>query len=92
MKYSLSIIMLILFVVQCNSQKLISTPEKIETAKKELNTTIRGFNNTIVNSDLENCIATLLGNADNEYKKYLIGGLLYNIDKDKSYQLHKEAY
>lgn len=50
------------------------------------------FNSCIVNSDLDNCIATLIKSADNEYKKYIIGGLLYEIDKDKSFQLHKEAY
>ncbi|MBN9292648.1 MAG: tetratricopeptide repeat protein [Flavobacteriia bacterium] len=70
----------------------MSSRDKIETAKKELNAAMTTFNGCIVNSDLDNCIATLIKSADNEYKKYIIGGLLYKIDKDKSFQLHKEAY
>ncbi|UAY50838.1 tetratricopeptide repeat protein [Ferruginibacter albus] len=50
------------------------------------------FDSCMVTSDLDNCIVTLLKNTDNEYKKYIIGGLLYDIDKDKSFQLHKETY
>lgn len=83
---------LILFSCSCYSQTLVSNRDKIETAKKELNTAMTTFNSCIVNSDLDNCILTLMKSADNEYKKYVIGGLLYEIDKDKSFQLHKEAY
>lgn len=83
---------LTLFSFSCNSQTLVSSRDKIETAKKELNTAMTTFNSCIVNSDLDNCIATLIKSADNEYKKYVIGGLLYEIDRDKSFQLHKEAY
>lgn len=83
---------LTLFSFSCNSQTLVSNRDKIETAKKELNTAMTTFNSCIVNSDLDNCIVTLIKSADNEYKKYIIGGLLYEIDKVKSFQLHKEAY
>lgn len=81
-----------LFSFSCNSQTLVSSRDKIETAKKELNAAMTIFNGCIVNSDLDNCITTLIKSADNEFKKYIIGGLLYEIDKDKSFQLHKEAY
>lgn len=83
---------LTLFSFSCNSQTLVSNRDKIETAKKELNAAMTHFNSCIVNSDLDNCIATLIESADNEYKKYIIGGLLYEINNDKSFQLHKEAY
>lgn len=78
--------------MSCNSQTLVSDRDKIETAKKELNPLLETFNSCIVNSDIDNCILPLIKNADNEYKKYIIGGLLFDIDKDKSFQLHKEAY
>lgn len=83
---------LILVTCSCYSQRLVSNRDKIETAKKELSTAMETFNSCIVNSDLDNCTLTLIKNADNEYKKYVIGGILYEIDKDKSFQLHKEAY
>jgi hypothetical protein len=83
---------LILFSCSSYSQRLVSNRDKIETAKKELSTAMETFNSCIVNSVLDNCILTLMKSADNEYKKYVIGGLLYEIDKDKSFQLHKEAY
>lgn len=83
---------LTLFSYSCYPQKLLSYQDKIETAKKELNAAISTFNLSIVNSDLDSCLAALMRSADNEYKKYLIGGLLYDIDADKSFQLHKEAY
>jgi len=35
---------------------------------------------------------TLIKSADNSYKKYIIGGLLFDIDANKSFQLHKEAF
>lgn len=50
------------------------------------------FSTCIVNSDADKCILDIIKSADTEYKKYLIGGLLYEIDKEKSFQLHKEAY
>jgi tetratricopeptide (TPR) repeat protein len=70
----------------------VSNRDKIEAAKKDLNTALTTFNSCIVNSNLEACVFTLIKNADNEYKKYIIGGVLYDIDKDKSFELHKEAY
>lgn len=50
------------------------------------------FSSCIVNADADKCILDLTGSADTEYKKYIVGGLLYEIDKEKSFQLHKEAY
>ena len=43
-------------------------------------------------SDTGACIEKLISNATDEYKKYLIGGALYNVDTVQSYKLHKEAY
>jgi len=86
------LIILILISFSCHSQTLVSNRDKIETAKKELTAAMTNFSNCIVAADLDNCMLDLIKNADNEYKKYVIGGLLYNIDKDKSFQLHKEAY
>ncbi len=91
MKYSL-LTLLVLFSFSSISQTLVSNRDKIETAKKELKSSMATFSSCIVNSELDSCIAILIQNADNEYKKYIVGGLLYKIDKDKSFQLHEEAY
>jgi hypothetical protein len=45
-----------------------------------------------VNTDADKCILDIIKSADTEYKKHLIGGLLYEIDREKSFHLHKEAY
>jgi tetratricopeptide (TPR) repeat protein len=75
-----------------NAQKLVSNREQIEKAKKELESSMSLFSTSIVNKDLDTCIETLIKSADNGYKKYIVGGLLFEIDADKSFQLHKEAF
>jgi hypothetical protein len=35
---------------------------------------------------------SLITSADNEFKKYVAGGMLYEIDPDKSFLLHEQAY
>lgn len=86
------LILLTILSISCNSQKLVSNRNKIETTKTELESAMTTFNSCLVNSDLDQCIEDIIKSANTEYKKYLIGGLLYEIDKDKSFQLHKEAY
>ena len=50
------------------------------------------FSTSIVNKDLDTCIATLIKSTDNSYRKYIVGSLLFEIDAGKSFQLHKEAF
>lgn len=69
-----------------------SKRDKIEAAKKELESRITAFNRCLVNSDLDDCVLTLAKSAKNEYEKYFLGTVLYEIDKDQSFQLHQEAY
>jgi hypothetical protein len=76
----------------CAAQPLVSNRDKIEAATKELKSAMETFNTCIVNTDADKCIPDIIKRADSEYKKYLIGGLLYEIDREKSFQLHKEAY
>lgn len=73
-------------------QAPVSKRELIDKAKNELQPAIDSFENGIVRSDAGGCIEKLLSNATDEYRKYLIGGALYNIDTVQSYRLHKEAY
>lgn len=86
------LILLILLSASCYSQTLSSNRDKIERAINDLKPEMVTFNSCIVKSDVDKCILDLERGADTEYKKYLIGGLLYEIDKEKSFQLHKEAY
>lgn len=74
------------------SQTLVSNRDLIDKAKADLQTAITNFSSCIVNSDTKICIDSLTSNATNEYKKYLIGGMLYEIDTFQSFKLHKEAY
>lgn len=91
MKYNLVIIFTLLSLV-CSAQKLISNEAKIEKAKTELENDIDAFQQCILNNDLDSCIETLISKADNPYKKYLVGGMLFEIDAEKSFELHQEAY
>ncbi|MTH15429.1 tetratricopeptide repeat protein [Flavobacterium sp. LC2016-01] len=77
---------------KCISQTLESNREKIETAKTELKEANKNFSTCIVKSDLKLCVDELIKNGTNEYKKYSIGGVLYEIDADQSFKLHEEAY
>lgn len=80
-----------LYTIGCG-QALVSKRELIDKAKSELQPVIDSFQNCIVRSDAGVCVEKLISNATDEYKKYLIGGVLYNLDTFQSYRLHKEAY
>lgn len=86
------LILLILLSASCYAQTLSSNRDKIEGAKSDLKTTVTTFLSCVVNADVDKCILDLAASADTEYEKYLVGGLLYKIDKEKSFQFHKESY
>jgi hypothetical protein len=86
------LIITIPFCLESFGQNLISNRPQIEKAKNELKVTLKSFSNCIIKSDTKTCIESLIKNANNEYKKYLIGGMLYGIDTFQSFKLHKEAY
>jgi hypothetical protein len=66
--------------------------EKIENAKITLNKDLSTFSIGLVNTDLNYSINSLIKTADNEYKKFVVGGVLYEIDSTISLMLHEEAY
>jgi hypothetical protein len=92
MKRVLSSFTVLLFFINCSGQVLVSNRELIEKANNELKDAITIFSSCTVKSNTKTCIDNITANANNEYKKYLIGGLLYEIDTSQSYQFHKEAY
>jgi hypothetical protein len=75
-----------------NPDKIVSNRDKIETAKQELMPAMTTFSTCLVDAHVDKCTDEIIKSADTEYKKYIVGGLLYEIDKEKSFQLHKEAY
>ena len=79
------------FLTSC-SQTLVSNREKIEKAKVELADPMKNFSSCIVKSNVKVCEDELIKSADNEYKKYIVAGVLYEIDPEQSLKLHKEAY
>lgn len=92
MKYTFALLLAThLFTIGCG-QTLVSKREMIDKAKSELQPVTDSFGTCIVGSDAGACIEKLISNATDEYKKYLIGGALYNIDTVQSYRLHKEAW
>lgn len=60
----------------------------IERARKALEDEVAAFTSCTPDSDLKTCISTL----HNEFEKYIVEGLLFNIDRNLSLQLHREAY
>jgi hypothetical protein len=79
-------------LITCSGQMLISNRELIDKAKDGLQIAITKFSGCIVKSDTKVCVDSLMLNATDEYRKYLIGGMLYEIDTVQSFKLHKDAY
>jgi len=74
------------------AQVLTTNRDKIEASQKQLTTAFDAFQECIVSGELENCLITLEKKATDDYKKYTVAGLLYDIDRTRSFKLHKEAY
>lgn len=94
MKRKLFILLYSIFTFSAYSQeKLIDNSEIIDQARKEITPAVENFfANCLVTTDCNDCIKELVKTGKNTYERYLIGGSLYNIDPEISYQLHKEAY
>ena len=75
-----------------HAQTINYNRDLIEKTKGELETAVTAFNSCILTSDTKLCIDNLTSNATSDYKKYLIGGMLFEIDTFQSFKLHKEAY
>ena len=76
----------------CFSQALTSNREQIEKSKRDLQNELKTFSSCIVKSDLNNCVNSLVKCADNEFKKYTVAGMLFEIDNQQSFNLHEQAY
>ncbi len=92
MKHLILLIISAFLVAYCDAQKIVSDRAQIEKAKKDLDSSITLFSSSMVNKELDACIENIIKSADNKYKKYIVGGLLFDIDADKSFELHKEAF
>lgn len=79
-------------LLACSGQALATNREKIEKAAAELKNEMTVFNECLVKSHMNDCISALISSADNKYEKYIIGGMLYEIDPKQSFKLHEEAY
>jgi len=83
---------LIFIIFSCYSQTLTSNREQIEKAKTDLKNEMNTFSSCIVKSDLNVCVNDLISSADNEFEKYIVAGILYEIDPKQSFNLHEQAY
>ncbi|RYJ45121.1 tetratricopeptide repeat protein [Flavobacterium beibuense] len=84
--------LLLMAASMVNAQSLTRNIEKKEAVAKHIEADIKNFQSCLLTDDLDGCIANLIKKGDDAYEKYLIGGALYSIDKDKSFLMHKEAY
>ena len=85
-------IFLTFIITSCNSQNLVSKRDEINKAKVNLQNEIENFSKNIVKTDINICTEKLIQSANNEYEKYVVAGILYNINPKQSYKLHEEAY
>ncbi|CAN1553965.1 hypothetical protein MCETHM1_02297 [Flavobacteriaceae bacterium] len=90
-KFTLTFLGLFTFF-SCFSQTLTKNREQIEKSQKDLQNEINTFSSCIIKSDLNVCVNTLIKSADNEFKKYTVAGMLYEIDPQQSFNLHEQAY
>lgn len=89
----LIVIILVLTCFPSYSQSLENNRDEIEKAKKELTVPLYlFFSECLLQQDCNNCIDKLLSKSTNEFGYYIVGGALYNIDDEKSFELHKKAY
>jgi len=94
MKNTIVYILFSAICLNCTAQiKTENNKEVIKEALEEITPAIEYFlSDCIVNKDCNECITDLVSKAKNEYQQYLIAGVLYNIDAEASYNLHKAAY
>lgn len=92
MKNILAILLCVLAGYNSNSQTSKDHYAKLEAAKKTVGKASAEFQTCVVRNDCDSCINDLLKQANNPYEKSLAAAILYDIDPEKSFQLHKEAY
>jgi Anaphase-promoting complex, cyclosome, subunit 3 len=88
-----------LLLLQCTailSQNLESNRDKIKKAQSELQQPFSIYSMSFLKGDLDSMFTKLITSkeydANNEFHNYIIGGLLYDLDADKSYEYHEKAY
>ena len=93
MKRALLFLCINFMLLTSNAQVTIeNNSELIKDALIEITPYLEYFqSNCIVNKDASDCINDLISKSNNKYQDYLIAGALYNIDAQKSYELHKSA-
>lgn len=75
-----------------STQALHDQQEKIEQASHALAPAILTFQRHIITEDLQHSIDQLIAAANDPYKKFVVAGLIYNMDTARSFQLHEAAY
>tara|TARA_B110000967_G_C18892871_1_gene568561 strand:- start:268 stop:1590 length:1323 start_codon:yes stop_codon:yes gene_type:complete len=90
-----NIILLIISTISisCNAQIIENNSHLIEKAQKDIKKPLeKFFSECLLTNDYSNCVNELIISGTDEYKTYLIGGALYNIDSDRSFELHKKSF
>ena len=91
MKNTLLIILTVL-TTYCYGQTDKVQADKVAAAQTAMDAAIESFSSGIINKDLDVCIGELVNRADDPYKQFVAGNILFPIDKEKALQLHRAAY
>lgn len=83
---------MLIFNVSCKSENLESEHKNIEKASIEMSSVLEDFNSNLYKRNLDVSIKLLLKDTGNIYKKFICANMMYKIDKNISYNLHKELY
>jgi len=86
-------VLLLLIGFFAHTQQIENNQEKIREARQDVSEPITlFFSECLLETDCDSCISELIVHAKSTYSIYLIGGALYNIDSEKSFELHQKAY
>lgn len=78
--------------LSCNAQPIENNRAEIEKSQNKLSGPLnKFFAECLLERSCDDCIEDLIKHGQDEYSKYLIGGALYKIDADKSFDLHEQA-
>ena len=88
----LFLIILTLLSTHCYAQTAAEQQDSLTATAIAMQPVLQKFGNDVLTRDLDTCIAELIKKADDPYRQFIAGNLLYDIDRGKSLQLNKAAY
>lgn len=86
-------LLFLIISISVSAQTFQTNTKEIQNAEKEMRSAIDTFlDDCMINTSLDTCIEELVSKATTSYQKYIVGNILYPIDKEVSFSLHQDAY